>query len=648
MASSKDELSDQSLGLPDLSEGAESSNTGGEVSFDLGYNEALSVPAAAPPKNNLTAGSTTDAVVPSPVVADLSRSPAPAPIGNPYANAVPVVAPAKPTAAPAKPAAIKPAPSTKPAPTAAAAATAKATPVAPTPAATAPEGDLVIGHKKGVLDWMTHAWNGTPAWLISLLFHVAILLALAAYQIEHITEAIGSLVVSANPTDDGDVDAMEDFSIDAPANIDVPQESSDVVPDATSIMSNVVTNTSVDVKLDSVPVPNMAGLAMPSMSSDALSSAVMSATSGAGQISKALNSRSKAAKRELLNKYGGNEDTERSVSMALKWLATHQRADGAWTFAHSTVCNGQCKEMGSATDATNAATGIALMAFLGAGQTHLEGEYKKQVFNGLSYLLKNMKPSVGEMPSWYINQPDRREAVGSMYNHAIPSIAICEAYGMSKDPILADAAQYAINFIAYAQTPASGGWDYVPRSGLGDTSIVGWNLMALKSAAMSGLKFNPQTIVKAQGFLDSVSNSDGSRYGYRKPDEGGPAMTPCGLLCRMYMGLPKDNAGLQKATQALAKNGPIPNNIYYNYYATQVMKQVGGQQWEDWNTKMKNHLLPSQVQAGHGAGSWNVNDGLGNGGGRLYYTAMSAMILEVYYRYLPIYGEQAEDEAFKL
>ncbi len=122
---------------------------------------------------------------------------------------------------------------------------------------------------------------------------------------------------------------------------------------------NVVTNTSVEVKLDNVAVPNMSGMTMPSMSSDALASAVMSATNGAGQISKALNSRSKAAKRELLNKYGGNEDTERSVSMALKWLAAHQRADGAWTFAHSTVCNGGCKEMGSATDATNAATGIA-------------------------------------------------------------------------------------------------------------------------------------------------------------------------------------------------------------------------------------------------------------------------------------------------
>ncbi len=56
---------------------------------------------------------------------------------------------------------------------------------------------------------------------------------------------------------------------------------------------------------------------------------------------------------------------------------------------------------------------------------------------------------------------------------------------------------------------------------------------------------------------------------------------------------------------------------------------------------MKAHLLPTQVQAGHGAGSWHVNDGLGGGGGRLYYTAMSAMILEVYYRYLPIYGEQS-------
>ena len=54
------------------------------------------------------------------------------------------------------------------------------------------------------------------------------------------------------------------------------------------------------------------------------------------------------------------------------------------------------------------------------------------------------------------------------------------------------------------------------------------------------------------------------------------------------------------------------------------------------------------VQSGHGAGSWYTDAGLSNEGGRLYWTCMSTMMLEVYYRYMPLYAEQAEEDAFQL
>jgi hypothetical protein len=126
-------------------------------------------------------------------------------------------------------------------------------------------------------------------------------------------------------------------------------------------------------------------------------------------------------------------------------------------------------------------------------------------------------------------------------------------------------------------------------------------------------------------------------------------MTACGLLCKMYMGLPKDNSGLNTASEAIVKKGYDPKNVYYNYYSTQVLKQVGGPLWTQWDEKMKKELLTTQEKTGHSAGSWfNRSMSHGDVGGRLYITTMSTMMLEVYYRYMPIYGVQAEDEAFKL
>ncbi len=147
----------------------------------------------------------------------------------------------------------------------------------------------------------------------------------------------------------------------------------------------------------------------------------------------------------------------------------------------------------------------------------------------------------------------------------------------------------------------------------------------------------------------------GAFYGYRKPDanlNARAATSACGLLCRMYMGWPKSHPALSEGVQFISKRGPHPTNVYFNYYSTQVLKQYGGKAWDDWNPKMRDQLIKSQEKTGHAAGSWYYEDNsAGNPaktGGRLYLTTMSAMILEVYYRYLPIYAEQTEEDLFKL
>jgi hypothetical protein len=211
-------------------------------------------------------------------------------------------------------------------------------------------------------------------------------------------------------------------------------------------------------------------------------------------------------------------------------------------------------------------------------------------------------------------------------------------------------AQGSLWFVEYAQDPIGGGWRYLPREP-GDTSVVGWQLMALKSGKISGLNINPKTYKLVEKFLDTVSTSRGAFYGYAAPPRGTPASacTAIGLLCRMYMGWDKNVPGLVDGIAELSDAGPNESDMYYNYYATQAMKHYGGRQWTDWNNEMRNFLVKTQEKEGNKAGSWHFDNGHASAkGGRLYSTSLACMTLEVYYRYLPLYGDKAANDEFPL
>jgi hypothetical protein len=180
--------------------------------------------------------------------------------------------------------------------------------------------------------------------------------------------------------------------------------------------------------------------------------------------------------------------------------------------------------------------------------------------------------------------------------------------------------------------------------------------MALKSGKISGLAIQPKTYKLVEKFLDSVSTSGGAFYGYAGPPVGTPATacTAVGLLCRMYMGWDKEVPGLGRGIEALAERGPsmaskTSADMYYNYYATQAMKHFGGKKWKNWNSKMRDFLVKSQDKEGNMAGSWHFDNGhASERGGRLYSTSLACMTLEVYYRYLPLYGDKAANDEFPL
>ena len=240
-------------------------------------------------------------------------------------------------------------------------------------------------------------------------------------------------------------------------------------------------------------------------------------------------------------------------------------------------------------------------------------------------------------------QPDGDLLAAASADSALLDVALNTSVPVTQAELIR-AAQRAVTYIEASQH-SRGGWRYQPREA-GDTSVVGWQLMALKSAYLAGLDVNPRTPAKAVQFLDFVSQDRiGSCYGYTNGGKmpyvdinfGIVATTPIGLLCRMYTGWEHKRPGLALGVERLLVHTRPKMGLYHYYYATQVMHHYGGQPWEKWNGWMRDYLVQSQSADGPEIGSWYL-DGPFDDAGRLYCTAMAAMTLEVYYRYSPIYS----------
>jgi len=403
-----------------------------------------------------------------------------------------------------------------------------------------------------------------------------------------------------------------------------------------------------------VPGLNPSDLTSPGVLGDAGN--VMSGSGGSGgHIFAAFPGRSGATKSKLLREGGGNEASERAVALGLAWLARQQKPDGSWVFD------------GNYRADNIASTGMALLPFLAAGETHKTGKkYTRTVHAGLNYLIKNC-PLSG-------NNAGRMSA--NAYAQAIGTLALAEAYGMTKDRAMLFApAQAAVNYIQRAQA-ANGSWGYT-FGNPGDTSIVGWQIQALQAARLSkDLVVDPKVIKKAIEFLNHAgAGSRKSAYGYNDSAGAAPgtALTAVGLLCRYYIdGWGPDNGGMAEGVLGLMRRAPAgttaaPRNnrpaldMYFYYYATQVVHFFEGDEWKDWNEGpkgpdgvrrggMRDWLIELQNKKdGPNQGSYEPEGGwIGRSCGRLGTTALAILTLEVYYRHLPLYKRGQNDEARKI
>lgn len=353
------------------------------------------------------------------------------------------------------------------------------------------------------------------------------------------------------------------------------------------------------------------------------------------QIPDAYKLRTAPDRARLAERQGATPETERAVKAALKWLADNQESDGRWNArrhgaGRETRTAGRDRQ-GAGSHADTGMTGLALLAFLASGHTHQDGDYRDSVRRGVEFLLR-IQRSDGGLGGDAAN-------FEYMYCHAMATLALSEALGMTGDPALEGPVRKALRYTLANQNPTSGGWRYNPWDP-GDTSQLGWQWMALKSGELAGIPIPADARAGVIRFLGSVSYGVHRGLAAYRPGEAVTRpMTAEALVCRQLLGLSPESPSAREAGASLLEQlpGQGEDNVYYWYYATLAMYQLQGVYWARWNEALQARLVATQLTKGPAAGSWDPDPIWGGYGGRVYSTALSALCLEVYYRYLPLY-----------
>jgi hypothetical protein len=358
-------------------------------------------------------------------------------------------------------------------------------------------------------------------------------------------------------------------------------------------------------------------------------------------------SRFAANRDQLVAGGGGDATTERSVRAAINWLAQAQSQDGRWDArrhgaGQERYVLGQDRN-GAGAKADTGVTGLALLAMLGAGETHRDGSHTVEVARGLDFLRRSQRPNG--------NLCGEAELFAQMYCHSMAAFAASEAYAITKDNRLAPMVRAAVSYSLAVQHPTDGGWRYRPGD-TGDTSQLGWQVMALRSADLGGVDVPQVTWTRVDRFLRQVERGGAGGLAAYRP-EGPPTrpMTAESLYCRQLLtGRPDGQltrAALNEAIASHSKEPPSASavNLYYWYYATlalhgaQRASPEAADAWQRWNEALTRTLLSTQSEDG----SWPTTCMWGGYGGRVFTTSLATMCLEVYYRYAD--GENGIEQA---
>ncbi len=353
--------------------------------------------------------------------------------------------------------------------------------------------------------------------------------------------------------------------------------------------------------------------------------------------------RGEGGRRAAVGRYGGNAASEAAVELGLRWLAAHQGRDGGWSagqFASQCPPRELCGDKRGQAGCDHGVTGLALLAFLGAGYTHVRGPYQATVERGIQWLLRRQDPS------GFFYDSSQGAAVGGMYGHGVCAFALGEAAAMTLDRSLLPPLQKAVDASAASQQ-FNGGWWYGPdpKERRSEFTLSVWHMMGLMAAEKAGAAVPPEVLSRAKQHVRDSTDPGGGVY-YSAKGNITLGATGAGLFARCMFGMAEGGALDRGLAWCDRQEGMAPElgrqqqweYIYYWYYRTLVSFQMQGRTWRDWNRKIRPYLVTSQRTKGHAAGSWTAIDY--SAGGTVYSTALAVLMLETYYRYLPMAGDR--------
>jgi hypothetical protein len=331
-------------------------------------------------------------------------------------------------------------------------------------------------------------------------------------------------------------------------------------------------------------------------------------------------------------KLGGSAGSEEAVDHALQYLARQQEPDGRWTRVNDQSLPG--KRAYNPHDM--AFTGLALLTFLARDNSPFEpGPYQATVRRGLNYLLSNQSAD-GDLrgPAEFRGAASQQ---ANMYDHAIAMLAISECALLSGDRRLASAARAGAQFIVNAQDQQGGGWRYAPGA-TGDSSVFGWEIMALHTAELLGFQIPANTRQSARHYIDNAcSGPRNVLTSYQPGLDPTQTMTAEMIFARILLGERFSDAQVKDAGDFLSLYPPdaAHPDLYCWYYASLCMLQTNSPTWSDWNARTRDALIQLQTRGGFADGCWEIDAKGIDRSGYIFTTAIATLTLEVYYRYAP-------------
>ncbi len=337
--------------------------------------------------------------------------------------------------------------------------------------------------------------------------------------------------------------------------------------------------------------------------------------------------------------------TARAIEAGLRWLVSHQDTDGKWDvdeFMKHDPGGDRCTGGGSPVHDIGI-TGLALLALLGEGNTTVNGPYKEAVASGVDFLLAQQQSEGTDRGLIGVAAP-----MDYIYDHLFATYALVEAYGLSRSAELAAAAKAAVARIERHRHKEFA-WRYKVQGKAPDTPVTVLAWFVLRSAQEFGLSIDKSHAGIIEKWLDHATAADGvtgyagkggsssrlpGEHAANFPVANAPTITAAALACRFMLGLRLDEQPVmaQQAALVLA-HPPAMKDLYYWYYGSLAMRQVGGAGWTRWAKAVRGRLLPLQCRKGSARGSWDPDSVWGEEGGRIYSTAMAVLVLQAEYRY---------------